>query len=92
MHLQPTQDRLLLDPDQLETKTESGLEIVRIEDGEQPGTATVLAIGPKVLDDGWYPVGSRVVYSRFAGSAVTIDDVEYRLVREQDIIAVEIPE
>ena len=91
MHLQPTQDRLLLDPDDLDDVTDSGIHVIR-DNAEQPGTATVLAIGPDVHSDLWYPKGARVVYSRFAGSAVTVDDVGYRLVREQDILAVEIPE
>jgi chaperonin GroES len=61
---------------------------------EKPARGTVVAIGTgKLLDDGsrsksQLKTGDRVLFTSYAGENVEIDDVEYLLMREDDILAV----
>ena len=55
--------------------------------------AEVLAVGPGGLVDGkevkmQVKVGQKVIYSKYAGTEVKLDDQEYILVRQSDILAV----
>ena len=61
---------------------------------EKPQTAEVLAVGPGGLDkDGntvkmEVSVGNKVIYSKYAGTEVKLDGVEYIIVKQSDILAV----
>ncbi|MEM6364073.1 MAG: co-chaperone GroES, partial [Planctomycetota bacterium] len=61
---------------------------------EKPARGTVVAVGTgKLLDDGsrgesQLASGDRVLFSSYAGEAVEIDNVEYLLMREDDVLAV----
>ena len=61
---------------------------------EKPARGSVVALGSgKLLDDGTraksqLSVGDDVLFSSYAGETVEIDDVEYLLMREDDVLAV----
>jgi chaperonin GroES len=90
--LQPLADRLVVKPIQKEEMTKSGIFIPDTAK-EKPQEGEVIAVGPgKMTDDGKripmdLKVGDRVIYSKYGGSEIKIDDVEMIILRESDILA-----
>jgi len=90
--LQPLADRLVVKPIQKEEMTKSGIFIPDTAK-EKPQEGEVIAIGPgKMTDEGKripmeLKVGDRVIYSKYGGSEIKIDDVEMIILRESDILA-----
>jgi chaperonin GroES len=90
--LQPLADRLVVKPVQKEEMTKSGIFIPDTAK-EKPQEGEVIAIGPgKMTDEGKripmdLKVGDRVIYSKYGGSEIKIDDVEMIILRESDILA-----
>lgn len=91
--LQPLSDYVVAEQEEAVTKTASGLYLPD-KAAEKPKVAKVLAIGPgKVGDDNervamTVKVGDRIVYKSYSTTEVKIDDKEYILVREEDILAI----
>ena len=91
--LQPLADRLVVKPIQKEEMTKSGIFIPDTAK-EKPQEGEVIAIGPgKMTDDGKripmeLKVGDRVIYSKYGGSEIKIDDVEMIILRESDILGI----
>ncbi len=90
--LQPMADRLVVKPVEKEEKTKSGI-ILPDTAKEKPQEGEVIAVGPgRLTDDGKripmdLKVGDRVIYSKYGGSEIKIDDVEMIILRESDILA-----
>jgi chaperonin GroES len=90
--LQPLADRVVVKPVEKEEKTKSGI-ILPDTAKEKPQEGEVIAVGPgKMTDDGKripmdLKVGDRVIYSKYGGSEIKIDDVEMIILRESDILA-----
>ena len=90
--LQPLADRLVVKPVEKEEKTKSGI-ILPDTVKEKPQEGEVIAVGPgRMTDDGKritmdLKVGDRVIYSKYGGSEIKIDDVEMIILRESDILA-----
>jgi chaperonin GroES len=90
--LQPLADRLVVKPVEKEAKTKSGI-ILPDTAKEKPQEGEVVAVGPgKMTDDGKripmdLKVGDRVIYSKYGGSEIKVDDVEMIILRESDILA-----
>ena len=53
---------------------------------EKPQEATVVAVGKDVKEE--LNVGDTIVYSKYAGTNVKVDDEEYIIVKEEDVLAV----
>ena len=92
MNLKPLSDRVVLKPLEAEETTKSGI-ILTTDSKEKPQQAVVVAVGPGGFREGEevdmdVEVGDKVVYSRFAGTEVKLDDEEYILVRQDDILAI----
>lgn len=91
--LQPLGERLVIRREASETTTAGGI-VLPDSAKEKPARGTVVAIGTgKLLDDGTrsksqLKTGDRVLFTSYAGENVEIDDVEYLLMREDDILAV----
>jgi chaperonin GroES len=85
MSVKPLGDRVLLKAEAAEVKTKSGLFIPETAQ-EKTQTALVVAVG----DDEVIKVkkGERVMYDKYAGSAVKIDNEEHLIVHYTDLIAV----
>jgi len=89
--LQPLSDRLVVKPIQKEEITKGGI-LIPDTAKEKPQEGEVIAIGPgRMTDDGKriavdLKVGDRVIYSRYGGSEIKIDDVEMIILRESDIL------
>lgn len=97
MNLKPLGDRVIIEPIEKKEggKTKTGLYLPESVDNEGPEQGTVIAVGPgKRCDDGTLvPVhvkkGTKVVFHKSYGSKeIKIDDKEYLIVREEDILAI----
>ena len=92
MKLVPLADRVVLKQLEAEEKTKGG--IILPESGkEKPQQAEVVAVGPGGVVDGKeikmeVKVGDQVIYSKYAGTEVKLDDEEYIIVKQNDILAV----
>ena len=90
--LQPLADRVLVKPIEKEEKTKSGIYLPDTAK-EKPQEGKVLAVGPgKISEDGKriamdLKVGDTVIYAKYGGTEIKIDDDELMILRESDILA-----
>ena len=92
MKLVPLGDRVVLKQFVAEETTKSGI-ILAGQAKEKPQQAEVIAVGPGGNVDGkeitmHVKVGDTVLFSKYAGTEVKIDDVEYIVVKQNDILAI----
>jgi chaperonin GroES len=93
MKIRPLQDRILVKRVEEEEKTSGGI-IIPDSAKEKPQEGLVVAVGPgKVLETGKHSEpevkrGDRILFSKYSGTDVTVDDEEHIIVREDDILAV----
>ena len=92
MKLVPLSDRVVLKQCEAEETTKSGI-ILTSSAQEKPQEAEVIAVGPGGMVDGKevkmeVAVGDQVIYSKYAGTNVKLEDEEYIIVKQDDILAV----
>ena len=92
MKLVPLGDRVVLKQLVAEETTKSGI-VLPGQNKEKPQEAEVLAVGPGGMVDGKevtmnVKVGDKVIYSKYAGTEVKLEDTEYIIVRQNDILAI----
>ena len=92
MKLVPLGDRLVLKQVVAEETTKSGI-VLPGQSKEKPQEAEVVAVGPGGMVDGkevtmQVKVGDKVIYSKYAGNTVKVDEEEYIIVKEEDVLAV----
>ncbi len=92
MNLKPLFDRVVIQDAETEETTKSGI-ILTSSAKEKPQYAIVVAVGPGGVVDGkevtmQVKEGQKVVYSKYAGTEIKIDDTEYKIVRQSDILAI----
>lgn len=92
MKLKPLLDRVVLKSTEAEETTKSGI-ILTGSAKEKPVVSEVVAVGPGGVVDGkevtmYVGVGDKVVISNYAGTEVKLDGEEYKIVRQNDILAV----
>ena len=93
MKLVPLSDRVVLKQCEAEETTKSGI-ILTSSAQEKPQEAEVIAVGPGGVVDGkevvmQVKVGDKVIYSKYAGTEVKLDDdQEFIIVKQSDILAV----
>ena len=91
-NLQPLADRVLVKPIEKEEMTKSGIYLPDTAK-EKPQEGEVLAVGPgKISDDGKriemdLKVGDIVIYAKYGGTEIKVDDEELMVLRESDILA-----
>lgn len=86
--IKPLADRVLIEPKEAETKTASGLYIPDTAK-EKPQQGEVLAVGSGKKDEPMeVKVGDKVLYGKYAGTEVTVDDKKYLIVKQSDILAI----
>lgn len=81
--LNPLADWVVAEQEEAATKTASGLYLPD-KAAEKPKVAKVLKVGAKVKE---IKVGDRIVYKSYSTTDVKIEDKEYILVKEEDILA-----
>ncbi len=90
--LQPLADRVLVKPTEKEEKTKSGIYLPDTAK-EKPQEGEVLAVGPgKLTEDGKripldLKVGDKVIYAKYGGTEIKVDDEDLIILREADILA-----
>ena len=93
MKVKPLGDRVLVKPVE-ESEVEKGGIIIPDTAKEKPQEGKVVALGTGKLDDDGKVIpfnvkkGDTVLMPKYGGTEVKIDDVEYQIVREDDILAV----
>ena len=92
MKLEPLADRVVLKQLVAEETTKSGI-VPPGQSKEKPQQAEVVAVGPGGVVDGKevtmnVSVCDKVIYSKYAGTEVELDDEEYIIVKQNDILAV----
>ena len=88
MKLVPLADRVVLKQLEAETKTKTGI-ILTSSAQEKPQEAEVVAVGPGTDDVKMeVTVGQKVIYSKYAGTNVKMEEEEYIIVKQSDILAI----
>jgi len=92
MKLVPLGDRVVLKQLVAEETTKSGI-VLPGQNKEKPQQAEVIAVGPGGVVDGKevkmeVKTGNQVIYSKYAGTEVKLEDEEYIIVKQSDILAI----
>jgi chaperonin GroES len=90
--LQPLEDRIVVQANEGDTTTASGL-VIPDTAKEKPQEGTVVAVGPGRFEDGNrvpldVAVGDSVIYSKYGGTEVKVDGEEYLILSARDVLAV----
>jgi chaperonin GroES len=93
MNIKPLGDRVLVEPKE-ETEEQKGGIIIPDTAKEKPQEGKVVSVGTGKIDDDGKKVpfnvkkGDKVLLPKYGGTEVKIDDKEYQILREDDILAV----
>ena len=92
MNIKPLADRVVVKPVEVEETTSSGI-ILAASAQEKPSVAEIVAVGPGGNVDGNeitmnVKVGDKVLISKYAGTEVKVDGVEYSILRQSEILAI----
>lgn len=92
MTIKPLSDKIVIKMIEAEETTKSGI-ILAAAAKEKPEIAEVVAVGPGGIVDGnevvmTLKVGDKVLISKYAGTEVKLDGVEYSIVRQSDVLAI----
>ena len=92
MTIKPLLDRVVLQAEKAEETTKSGIVLAAAAQ-EKPQFANVVAVGPGGVVDGnevvmTVEVGQKVLVGKYTGTKIKLDDVEYTIVRQNDILAI----
>ena len=97
MNIKPLGDRVLIEPlseDEKAKKTKGGILIPDTADKEKPQEGKVVAVGDgKVLENGKLQplsvkAGDRVLFSKYGPNEIKVDDKEYLIAKEEDIVGI----
>lgn len=91
MNLKPLGDRVVLKEIEAQETTKSGI-LLTSSAKEKPQEALVVAVGPGGIVDGKeikmeINVNDKVIYSKYAGTDVKLDNENYIIVKQSDILA-----
>ena len=93
MKIRPLQDRILVRRIEAENRTKGGI-IIPDSAKEKPIEGEVIAVGGgKTAENGTLrpvdvKVGDKVLFGKYSGTEVKLDDVEHLIIREEDILGV----
>ena len=92
--LKPLEDKIVLQVEKETEKTSAGGLIIQTMQEEKPQEAIVLAVGPgitfgngeRLVPD--VSIGDKVLFSKYQGTEITVDNEKYLIVSYRDILAV----
>jgi chaperonin GroES len=88
INIKPLADRVLIQPMEAEEKTASGI-IIPDTAKEKPQKGTVIAVGPGTKDEKMdLKAGDSVLYGKYSGTEIEIDNKDYLIMRQSDILAI----
>ena len=96
MNIKPLHDRVVVEPLQKEKdgKTKSGIYLPETINKERPEEGTIIAVGPGKLNEKGERVplsvkkGDRVLFTKYGPNEIKVDEKEYLIAREEDILAI----
>ena len=94
MKIQPLSDHILIEPMKQEEKTKSGILLPETAEKERPEQGKILAVGPgRKTDDGkiipiGVKAGDKVLFTKYGPNEIKVDDKEYLIAKEEDILAI----
>jgi chaperonin GroES len=92
--IRPLADRVVIKPADREEKTKGGIFLPDTASKERPQEGTILAAGEGRLDDNGKRIpmtvkaGDKVLFAKYSGTEFKVDDVEYLILSEKDILGV----
>lgn len=86
MNIQPIGENILVKPIKCDKKTKSGIVLPDTANAEKPQEGKVMAIG----DSEKIKVkrGQKVIFAKYSGSEIKVDEEEYLIVKAEDILAI----
>ena len=88
LSIKPLADRVLVEPLEAETKTASGI-IIPDSAKEKPQKGTIKAVGPGTKENPvTVKVGDKVLYGKYSGTELKLENKDYLIMRESDILAI----
>lgn len=94
MKIKPLSDHILIEPLKQEERTKTGILLPDTAEKERPEQGRVMAVGPgkKLASGKVVPLevkpGQRVLFTKYAPNEIKVDDKEYLIAKEEDILAV----
>lgn len=94
MQLRPLGDRVIVKPAAKEEMSKAGIILPDTIDKERPEQGEVIAVGPgKLLENGSrapmsLAIGNKIVFKKYSPDEVKVDDQEYLVISETDVMAV----
>lgn len=86
MNIKPIGDRILVEPLELQKQTEGGI-IIPDTAKEKPITGKIIEIGTSEDVTNNFKVGDKVIYSKYGGDEITIDNKELKIIQFSDVLA-----
>jgi chaperonin GroES len=92
--IRPLADRVVIKPQEREERTKGGIFLPDTASKEKPQQGRVMAVGEGRLDDNGkrIPVsvkaGDTVLFAKYAGTEIKLDDEDYLILAEKDILAI----
>ena len=87
MTIRPLGDRVVIKKVEKEETTKSGI-VLPNSAKEEPKIAEIVAVGATVEEKGEIKVGDKVIFSKYSGTDVKADGIEYTILKSIDILAV----
>ena len=88
VNFKPLADRVLIEPEAAEEKTASGI-IIPDTAKEKPQKGKIIAVGDGTTEHKMnVKVGDRVLYGKYSGTELTIEDTDYLIMKESDIFGI----
>lgn len=94
MKIKPLSDHILIEPMKKEEKTKTGILLPDTAEKERPEQGKIIAVGPgKKTDEGKIiplevKVGDVVLFTKYGPNEIKVDDKEYLIAKEEDILAI----
>ena len=94
MKIKPLSDHILIEPIKEEEKTKTGILLPETAEKERPEQGKVIAVGPgrKNKKGEYIPLdvnpGQKVLFTKYGPNEIKVDDKEYLIAKEEDILAI----
>jgi len=94
MEIKPLADNVLIEPIKQEEQTKGGIILPKTAEKERPEQGKVIAVGPGKRDSSGkiIPVGikegDKVLFTKYGPNEIKVDDKEYLIAKEEDILAI----
>ena len=94
MKIKPLADYILIEPVKEEEKTKSGIFLPETANKERPEQGNVIAVGPGKRNKSGQvvpmdvKVGQKVLFTKYGPNEIKVDDKEYLIAKEEDILAI----